>query len=600
MTSQQYRLYLILLVFGLAGFVIIYNLARIQVSADAHALRSEADQNYMFKTEIIKPERGKIYDRYGNILAGNKEIYEVGISLDLKHGNEETIARDVSNVLGLPYEQVLGLASTEYNKGSSEYIVLKNYVEADAIVQLNELKSKYEQMAEASSRQRGRKNTEKLPSLDGLTWKASLKREYPEGKLAANVLGFYPYQNPKDKAHFGVEEQYDELLTGIPVEVRMPVEPRKAKDLPDIPPGTDIILTIDRKIQEAVEQILDHAVEKNLADSGTAIVMDPKTGEVLAMAVTPRIDPNEYWKAYEVLGKESYNRAIDSPYEPGSVFKVITMAAALDSGVVAPDTIFIDTGVFPYGGYDIYNWDRGAWGPQTMIGCMQYSLNVCLSWIAAERLGAQRFYSYLKAFGVGHRTNIDLAGEAVWPLSVPGDEYWSDVNLVTNSFGQGLSVSPIFMSMAVSAIANDGKMMAPHIVSRYIQNGQVVNISPRQIGTPISAETARTLTEMLAISVEGESYQEAQVEGYRIAGKTGTAEIPQQGGYTTNLTNASFVGWGPTDNPRFLIYIWIEKPRTAPWGSVVASPIFRQIAEKLVVLMDIPPDAQRKQLALTQ
>jgi cell division protein FtsI/penicillin-binding protein 2 len=248
------------------------------------------------------------------------------------------------------------------------------------------------------------------------------------------------------------------------------------------------------------------------------------------------------------------------------------------------------------GGIAIHNWDRGAWGPQDMIGCMQHSLNVCLAWVASQ-LGPTNFYNYLQHFGIGHLTGIDLSGEVNWPLSVAGDPNWYPVNLGTNSFGQGVATTPIQMITAISAVANNqGKMMAPRVLKSVIQDGEQYNNPPQVIGSPISAQTAQTETAMLSQSLEKES-SVALVDGYRVAGKTGTAEIPGPGGYRTDLTNASFVGWGPVDDPRFLVYVWLEKPTSSPWGSVVAAPVFSEIVKNLVVLIDLPPDAVRQELA---
>jgi cell division protein FtsI/penicillin-binding protein 2 len=272
------------------------------------------------------------------------------------------------------------------------------------------------------------------------------------------------------------------------------------------------------------------------------------------------------------------------------------MAAALDAGVITPETVFNDPGAFRYGGVTIYNWDRQAYGQQTMTGCLQHSLNVCLSWIASQ-VGAENFYRYMQSFGIGRRTNIDLGYELTYPLYTPADEgRWYPADLVTNSFGQSLSVTPIQIATGISAIANDGKMMKPHVVKAIIDNGQQTAITPQVESIPIKAETARILSEMLAISLEKEA-SSALVPGYRVAGKTGTAQIPTESGYSPDQTNASFVGWGPVDDPRFLVYIWLEKPKSSPWGSVVAAPLFSKIVKELVVLMDLPPDAIRKNLA---
>ena len=267
------------------------------------------------------------------------------------------------------------------------------------------------------------------------------------------------------------------------------------------------------------------------------------------------------------------------------------MASALDAGAVTPETVFTDTGQILVGGSYIYNWNSGAWGDVDMTGCMQHSLNVCLAWIATQ-LGPDKFYSYMRAFGLDRNTGIDLGGENHWPLKVPGDSQWYEVDLATNSFGQGISVTPVQMVMAIGAVANEGKMMAPHVVKAMIIDGKQYDIDPVVVGTPIKAETAETLTQMLVNSLEEES-SNALVEGYTVAGKTGTAEIPTQFGYTSAVTNTSFVGWGPAEDPKFLVYVWLEKPTISIWGSEVAAPVFSKLVSKLVVLLDIPPDDVR-------
>ncbi len=446
-----------------------------------------------------------------------------------------------------------------------------------------------------------------IPNLDGIILTPHLQRSYPEGSLASNVLGFYTLQTSQTSqtadrheirvgnGYFGVEEKFNDLLAGTSVDVQVPLDPNQVDQIPQVPPGGDIVLTIDREIQSAMEKVIDAHVKASKAESGTLVVLDPKTGEVLAMANTPRLDPNEYWKISKVFSNAAfYNRAVSTTYEPGSIFKVLTMAAALDAGKVVPETPFLDTGEFEIGGAIVRNWDGNAWGEQNMIGCMQHSLNVCLSWIATQ-LGPKQFYEYMEKFGIGHKTGIDLAGEAEFPMRLPGDGNWYDVDLATNSFGQGLAVTPIQLASAIASIANDGKMMAPHVVKSIVSNGRQYNTTNQVISQPIKPETARTLTEMLAISLEEES-SDALVEGYRVAGKTGTGEIPTPYGYSLGVTNASFVGWGPVDDPRFMVYVWLEKPKTSIWGSIVAAPVFRDAVYELVVLMNIPPDENRAML----
>jgi cell division protein FtsI/penicillin-binding protein 2 len=344
-----------------------------------------------------------------------------------------------------------------------------------------------------------------------------------------------------------------------------------------------------------MEEVIDAALVETGAESGTLVVIDPKNGEILAMATTPRLDLNEFWQYSDIFTKDTpFNRAVSQAYEPGSVYKVFTMASALDVGAVTPETTFVDTGVIEVGGALIYNWNGGAWGPQSMQGCMQHSLNVCLAWVATQ-IGANDFYRYMQAFGIGHLTGMDLAGENPGRLKIPGDNDWYAADLGTNAFGQGVAATPLQMAVGISAIANQGKIMAPHVVRSVVNGGFQHDIEQHVVGMPVKAETAQILTEMLARSLETES-SDALVTGYRVAGKTGTAEIPTPFGYTTNATNASFVGWGPIDDPRFLVYVWLEKPQSAPWGSVVAAPVFRRAVEELVMLLNIPPDDVRHRL----
>jgi len=592
MKPPFYRRYLLITILcAVFGLATVIQMIRINYTPFAQNLIAKSE-DYRGVKKTIYPPRGTIYDRKGNILATNQIGYEVGI--DLKHViDPETLAFAASSLLDeLDYLHVFALASTEKRVDENRYFVLSSYVSKEKIEELENLKESY------ATRRREEKSLK--PNLSGLVWTPMYQRTYPEGTLAANVLGFYNYFSRENaQGVFGVEEAYNRLLTGKPLTVFMPNDPYLVEALPDIDPGASLILTIDREIQKMLEVTLEEALKWSGGEGGAIIVADPKTGEILGMASTPFFNPNEYWKYNETFpGITPYNRAVGTAYEPGSVFKVITMAAALDSGAADLNTTYNDTsGVYWVANtWPIYNWNYGAWGVQDMTGCMQYSLNVCLAHIAIDLLGEELFYDYLQAFGFGRSTGIDLANEANYPLRLPDNNQWVIMDLATNSFGQGIAVTPIQMVTAVSAIANDGRMMTPHVVRGVIDKGQQYNVSPQVINNPISAQTARDLTEMLAISLEEES-SDALVEGYRVAGKTGTGQIPTELGYTSTLTNASFVGWGPADDPQFVVYVWIEKPTISQWGSEVASPIFSKVVKQLVVLMRIPPDNIRKQLA---
>jgi cell division protein FtsI/penicillin-binding protein 2 len=345
-----------------------------------------------------------------------------------------------------------------------------------------------------------------------------------------------------------------------------------------------------------VEEMVDKAIEDYSALSATIIVMNPENGEIYAMSSTPHLDLNEFWKLSEVYPEEiPFNRGVSQAFEPGSVFKIFTMAAALDSGTVTPKTKFMDTGSIEIGGITIRNWNEDAWWEQDMIGCLRHSLNVCLAWVG-KQLESDLFYQYMNDFGFGYLTGVDLSWEETGRLKEPGDKDWYPSDLGTNTFGQGISVTPIQLIMGASAVANDGKMMVPHVVRSIINGETQYNIHPQVAGQPISADTAHTLMEMLAVSLEKEA-SGALVSGYRLAGKTGTAQISMgEAGYTKERTNASFIGWGPTDDPKFLVYVWIEEPIPI-WGSLTAAPIFSQVVERLVVLLSIPPDNIRAVLS---
>jgi cell division protein FtsI/penicillin-binding protein 2 len=589
----------------LVAFTIILRMLMIQNSQEA-AIFQQMSSRYANELQTFYPDRGEIYDREGHLLAGNKTVYEIGVDLNMVK-DPNAIAMAVSAELGSDYEKTLQMIqelkacsvnktceSTDYSKSlqpnqipaeglSFNYIVLDDYVEAEHASRLQQLKIAMQ----------NKESDGTLGSLTGLEFKPHPHRSYPEGALASNILGFVGREN---RGYFGVEEKYDTLLAGSPVQVMVPTDPNKAFEIPHIPEGTSLVLTVNRDLQDAAERILDQAISKYGAQGGTITVMDPRNGEILAMAVTPRMDLNQFWN-YGVIYKNAseFNPAISMPYEPGSVLKILTMAAALQNGTVAPGTPFLDTGEILVGGAMIKNWDGKAWGQQDMTGCLQHSLNVCLAWVSTQ-MGAQAFYGFMDNFGLGHLTGIDLAGEAAGRLKLPGDGDWYPVDLGTNAFGQGVAVTPIQMLMAASSIANQGRTVLPHVLYAMLREGRQYRVPPQVAGSSITAATAHTLSDMLTVSLKNETSL-ALLPGYSIAGKTGTAQVPSPDGYYDySATNASFIGWGPVDDPQFMIYVWLEKPSASIWGSETAAPVFAQMAEKVVVLMDIPPDMVRQNM----
>jgi len=573
---QQYAIRSLILVAGLAfvGVAIIAQMIRIQNSAEAKTFITQGDL-YAGEFHMFYPERGEIYDRNGHLLAGNRTVYEVGVSLS-QMKNPETLASTLGTYLGLTHDDVYSKLTN--SPKTWEYIVIQDYVGAETVAALQQIVKQKEGANDNS--------------LRGLAFTPHYQRSYPENSLASNVMGFVTRDG---RGYFGIEEKYNDLLAGNPVQVWVPSDPNKATEIPKVPNGTTLVLTLNRDLQADVESILDKSLTKYGAANGAIVVMNPQNGEILAMASTPRLDLNNYSNYFSLYDNGSqYNPSIGMTYEAGSVVKILTMAAALDVGTVTPNTTFVDTGSINVGGITIWNWNREPWGQQDMTGCLQHSLNVCMAWISTQ-MGPQTFYGYMERFGLGHLTGIDLSGEAMGRLKVPGDTDWYNVDLGTNAFGQGVTVTPLQMLMSASAIANNGKMVTPHVLYAMLRDGHQYNVPSQYAGSPIKAETARTLTAMLTVSLEGES-STALIPGYRLAGKTGTAQIPTPNGYDDSQTNASFIGWGPVDDPQFMIYVWLEKPTASIWASETAAPVFAQVAEQTVIQLNIPPDAVRAQL----
>lgn len=565
------------LMFALMALAVIGQMLRIQYSPEAAAFRQQGDR-YSGAFRTFYPERGQIYDRHGFLLAGNQSVYEIGVNLQ-EMRNPHSIAVALNTTLGLDYDTVF--TNLTAPPEGLLYLVLKDYVPADKAAVLRELKSQlnsqYQNAGDAS--------------LAGLDFRPHLQRVYPENELASNVLGFVTLEG---RGYFGVEEKYNDLLAGVPVTIWVPENPSRAQELPRVPKGSDLVLTIDREVQAATEQILRDTLQETNAQAATIVVMNPKNGEILALVSSPQMNLNQFPDYPQIYHNASeFNRAIGMQYEPGSVMKILTMAAAIDSGIVAPGTTYLDTGFYEIGGSYVYNWDRGAWGVQDMIGCLANSLNVCMARLA-DIMGPDTFYTYMRRFGIGHPTGIDLAGESAGRLKVPGDLDWYNIDLGTNAFGQGVAVTPIQLMTAASALANDGKMVYPHLLYAMVTNGRQYDTPVQTLGTPISPQTARTVSDMLSLAMD-RNQSLGRVDGYRLAGKTGTAQIPVDGIYQSDQINASFIGWGPLDDPQFMVYVWLERPE-ADWASYVATPVFHNVVEKLVVLLKVPPDSIRQQL----
>jgi cell division protein FtsI/penicillin-binding protein 2 len=532
--------------------------------------------------ELLQPQRGKIYDREGKLLATNASQFFLEIeTLQLNDRSRVDIAVVIGELLNLPkedFETQLAYDNPEEPRrlrltySPSEGVTLPIILDAmSAGIVASFLEDPFG------------------PDLSGLDLVNVQRRVYPAGALTGHMLGIVSQEGA---GYFGIEGFYDDWLSGNPVIAEKQFIPIEASLQPIPPAGVNLVLTIDLNVQQMADLALMRGIQNYGAESGQVIIMNPQNGEILAMAAWPRFDPLKYedWLITEGDENPIVTPAVAGQFEPGSTFKVLVMAAALNEGVVTPFDEFIDTGEIEVGGHIIRNWDGESWGPQNMLTCMQYSLNVCLAWVGAYGLKAARFYAAMEDFGIGTRTGIDLAGESGGVIRDPRDPTWSESDIGTNSFGQGLSVTPIQLMTAFSAVANGGEMVRPHVVLQVAGPQGVYKPQPTILGRPISDQTAADLTMMLTVSLQEEAVG-GLVPGYSLAGKTGTAQIPTEFGYDPNFTIASFIGWGPVEDPQFLIFVSLDRPTVSPWGSEVAMPVFREIVEKLVIHMAIPPNS---------
>ena len=575
------RVYSVMVGMAVVGAGLVAQLIRVQFGPYAPVFDARARAGNG-RLERVVPERGLIFDRDGTLLATNGTMYYMEIEIrQLNETSRREIASVLSKLLVLPMDDLLAQLTYDWAAEGKYRIRLTR-----EDPRLGRLPIRLDPTVAGVLRDFLADPL--APDLSGLDLVPTSSRHYPNGTLAGHILGIV---NQEGEGYFGVEGYYDDWLAGKSITVERTFIPPDARLEPDPPAGVNLVLTIDADIQEVTEIALREAIQSTEAEAGQIIVMDPRNGEILAMAAWPTLDPNNYepWLVKAKDDQSAITPAVAAQYEPGSTFKIVTMASALSSGAVQPNDVFVDTGLIEVGGVPIRNWDYGAWGPQTMIGCMRYSLNVCLAWVASQKLGASSFYGYLTEFGVGQLSGIDLAGEVAGQLRTPRHPEWTESDLGTNAFGQGVSVTPIQLITAAAAVANKGVMTQPHVVREIASPQGTYRPKPVVLGRPVTPEAAHMLTQMLAESLEGET-RKAAVAGYQLAGKTGTAQIPGERGYDPKWTIASFVGWGPLPDPVFIVVVRLDKPTTSPWGSVVAAPVFQEVVERLVVLLQLPPN----------
>ena len=552
--------------------ILVFRYAYLQiVQGDALAQRMRDQSGYEFRIQSL---RGAILDRSGKELAVSSMTKSLFVDPNHVYDTHtpEEIASDIAPLIGLTEQGILD----DIARGGG-FVWVKRRLEH----------TEYEAVR-AVIREKG--------YSDCLGFQNEAKRYYPNDALAANVIGFV---GTDDEGLDGVEQALDPLLKGEVREERLTVDGQRRPILDSIFAGRRVYgsdycktvsLTIDSTIQFMVEQELDRAMAENNPDSITAIVMDPKTGEILAMASRPSYNPNRFWEYPQENWK---NRAVAFIYEPGSTFKAVVAGAALQEGIVTPNQVFFDPGYVMVSGRRIQNWSNESYGAVTFTDIVKKSLNTGVAQVGLS-LGAEKMMHYTRVFGFGERTGIDLPGEEEGILFNADDMRDSDI--ATTAIGQSIAVTPLQLVTAMAAIAHGGTLMHPYIV-REIRNpdGSVYEErAPREIRRVLEPTVDRTLIGLLEQVVASGGGKKAEVKGYRIAGKTGTAQKIRRetAGYLEGRYIASFCGFAPVEDPIFTVLVMIDDPRGGDfYGGQIAAPVASRIFTQLLRYAHVEPSS---------
>jgi cell division protein FtsI/penicillin-binding protein 2 len=574
----------IFLLVGLGMLVLLGRLYYWQVlqSHSGYDLAQLANQEHT-QNQILDAPRGLIFDSQGRILATNvirDDVYVEPVQYAIDHPDFSQSDLDaLINRLhsALPQLSVARLQQV-FRDGMAQSLWAARVAVGIDTAQSDALKAL------------------QLPDvfLQPRAW-----RVYPGGTLAAQMLGFVTQNDTENHGQYGIEEQYDALLAGRPGSLTAetdlqsnPLTVGADNEQPAIP-GADLTLTIDSSVEGMVEQGLANAVTTLKAQSGSVVILDARTGAVVAMAGYPTFDPNQYGKyssQHGCLGSEDvyFNPVLYCAYEPGSTMKAVTMAAALDLGLITPDTSFDDRGCITFPDVPtVCNWEYQAYGIESMTGVLIHSANVGAAYVAYKFLGPSRYYPYLERFGFGQAWNIDGPESAGFFRTPQDTQTWTISDLTRQAFGQSILATPLQVAMAYETIANGGAMMQPYLVASINNNGKITTTKPAVKRRVINQRAATLLTGMLEQSAIKGFAQLAQVPGYSIAAKTGTATTQ---GQAADETEASVAGFIPATHPQFVILVKLDRPQKAIYGSTAAAPLWGYIAQQLMWHYNIPPD----------
>lgn len=556
-----YRLGIVFSLFALFALALCLRLSYLQINQ--HDILSAQSEKQYQRTVKIDYGRGKILDRNGTTLATNLETESVYASPQAIYEKEKT-ARALSKVLSLNLSSVRKLISSK-----KDFVWIKRKSTLTEIEKLRKL------------------------DLPGISFVMEHKRFYPKRELASNVIGFVGMDN---QGLTGVELRRHSLLKGF---TQLKIMEKDARGRPisafdsigASKESRDIKLTIDEVIQFTTEHHLREQVEKFQAKSGFAVVMEPYSGEVLALANVPGFNPNRY---LSYRPSTWTNHVVSSSYEPGSIFKPIVASAILDKGLAKPEeTFFCENGNFKFGKTFIREAANHRFGRLSLKDIIAKSSNIG-SVKVAQKLGLENFYDYINRFGFGSKTGIDLPGESGGQLRPL--KKWSKRSIASISFGQEIAATPMQMITALSAIANGGRLMQPKISKAIVKNGKEVKAFPsRALKRVISPHASRKMTDILKAAVKEGTGKKAMIDGYEVAGKTGTAQKidPATRSYSQSAYLSSFIGFAPADSPRLAILVMVDEPKKKHWGGTVAAPVFRKIAKQTLRYLNVPSSKEK-------
>ena len=551
----------------LTGLVVMSRLFSLQVlSHDKWVALAENQHSTSLE---LSADRGEIYMHDGDIdrypLAVNRE-YQMAFVVPKDIVEKDTVALELSRVLGMDAGEI----RDKIGRPNDPFEIIKKRLTEEEVARIKELR------------------------LKGVALLPEKYRYYPAGELASQVIGFASLGERGGAGGYGIEASLDAQLRGQTGTLTQEKDasgrwiPLSDRAITHAENGESVILTLDRVIQYETEKILKDSVERYQADTATAIVMDPQTGNILAMATSPQFDPNNYSK------EEDYaiflNHAVSTAYEPGSIMKPITMAIGIEEGKVAPTTEYTDPGSVTEAGYTIRNAEDKVYGRSSMYKVLDESINTGMIYVE-KLVGNRLFGEYLKRFGFGERTGVALPAELSGNLKNLSNDR-ATINFFTASFGQGITATPLQMVTAYAALANGGKLLKPNIIDRVIHaDGREEKNTPTEVRRVISEETSRLMGLMLRSVVVNGHGKRADVPGYLVGGKTGTAQVAKSGakGYEEGRSIGSFVGYAPIENPQFVVAVKLDNPKNVEWAESSAAPTFGQIMKFLLEYAKVKP-----------